>query len=51
MMTATNPIWWDASHDSAWNYVKLVMKRGLRSKQAGDTDTIPTSRDMLSTHS
>jgi hypothetical protein len=41
-MTKTlNPIWWDASHDFAWDHVKLAMRRGLGARQTGDLATIP----------
>jgi hypothetical protein len=43
MTMAINPIWWGASHDFAWDHVKLEMRRGLRAERAGDADAIPTT--------
>jgi hypothetical protein len=41
-MTKTlNPIWWDASHDFAWDHVKLAMRRGLGARHAGEPTAIP----------
>jgi hypothetical protein len=41
MTTPIYPIWWDASHDFAWDHVKLAMRRDLSARQAGDPATIP----------
>jgi len=42
-MTAINPIWWEASHDLAWDRVKFAIRRGLRDRQTGDADAIPAT--------
>jgi hypothetical protein len=41
MTATTNSIWWEATHDFAWDHVKLGMRRGLRDRQAGEADAIP----------